>query len=636
MFNLKKAIISFLIFLLFLSSFAFLAPQEIIAQEEETVVQEESGNFITDGIANAIGGAIANFFFGIFDFLLKLGPMLLSFVLSDSFVNQSGSDSPVVQQGWGIVRNIANIALVIGLVVIAINIILGNEEGQAKKTLVNFVIVALLINFTPLLCGFLIDGADIIAKSFMQGELDPNLNNQIGVLKESLAGSGQSIFSTIGGLVAVFIFTIISLVIYALYALLFVARVVILWILIIVSPVALATRVFPRSNVLKKFFPSVLYWDDWLEMFVQWTVIIIPASLFIFLGNKAVAAVRLPPQEEMDLIPFIIQSMFNFLIPLALLLAGFFVTISSGGQVAAPIKAMGKRAEGYMVGKAVAGAKATGKWTKEGAVGAAAAPFAGANPLSKTGRDTGRVAVDKTKARVGGTITTAKDYLRIGERNTWARRSAETETQLAEGMDNYFDGTTKEENIAKFTQAQQQLDKLRLGKSLSKKELSKRYENLFIAATNSGDIEDAAIGKFLNESKEKGTEIDYGKMLKGTSGSEMIKKYKPTALERPFIAKELAGTPQGKFILHDNRATQAHATALTRGIAKSQETETKTEGAKNIGGSSYAGNVAQIDEQEQKLAEELDSFNSKAKLSGLSNEEEARRREVSDQLKSMR
>jgi len=334
--------------------------------------------------------------------------------------------------------------------------------------------------------------------------------------------------------------------------------------------------------------------------------------------------------------------MFNFLLPMVFLLAGFMITISSGGQVAAPLGALGKKAwgatagaaGGYMAGKAVAGAKATGSWVKEGAVGSAAAIIKRENPLNKAARDSGRASVDKVKSSIGGAMTGAKDYLRIGESNTWAKRSAETEKQLAEGMDNYFDGSG-EENVAKFNLAQQQLEKLRLSKSLSQKELSKRYENLFIAAANNGDIEDSAIENFLSQSKGKGVDVDYGKMLEGTSAVDIMKKYKPKALERGFIAEKLVDTKQGKYILTDSRATQAHSKALFDGIKNSKNTATQTTGAASIGASSSSGDATQkIDQAEQSLAGELDSLNKLG--SKITPEQEKRRDEVSDQLKSLK
>ena len=656
MFNLKKTIISLSVLLFFLFSFAFIPTQEaegfvfelLLLNHGKNVIegiaQGQGWDPVGETIVNAIGGAAFGLIFQVFNFLLGLGPALLSFVLSDSFVNQSGSDSEVVKTGWGIVRNLANAALVIGLVIIAINIILGREEGKAKQTLVNFVIVALLINFTPLICGFFIDGANIIAKSFLQDGLRADISSQLLNFGDSLTKSVQDVFVLFMGFFALLIFTAIYLFINLLYAFLFIARTVILWILIIASPIALATKVFPKSEAVTKFFPSILYWDEWYKMFLQWVIIVIPASLFLFLANEAIKAVVLPNQETMELIPFMIQTMFNFLLPMVFLLAGFMITISSGGQVAAPLGALGKKAwgatagaaGGYMAGKAVAGAKATGSWVKEGAVGSAAAIIKRENPLNKAARDSGMASVDKVKSSIGGAMTGAKDYLRIGESNTWAKRSAETEKQLAEGMDNYFDGS-KEENVVKFNLAQQQLEKLRLSKSLSQKELSKRYENLFIAATNNGDIEDSAIENFLSQSKGKGVDVDYGKMLRGTSAVDIMKKYKPKALERGFIAEKLVDTKQGKYILTDDRATQAHSAALARGIKNSKNTGTQAAGAASIGASSSPGDATQkIDQAEQILAGELDSLNSKATSSGLSDEEEKRRDEVSDQLKSLK
>lgn len=626
--------------------FCFFFPIEIASAIEEIndMIWDPVGT-----IRTAIIKSIIEIALNTCDVILKISSQMLSWAIDGGGVDQTGSQSAVVTEGWGIVRSLANSALIIGLVIIAINIILGREEGQAKKTLVNFVIVALLINFTPLICGFIIDGANIIANSFIGQGLDPGMNNQLtSAGKEVKAANLLEAFLSVGFLV---IFTIISLFVYLLYAILFVARTVILWILIIASPIALATKVFPKSNAVRKFFPSILYWDDWYEMFLQWVIIVIPAALFIHLSNIAIraAVVTEAPETFTSPIDYLLVLGFSYLIPLIFLLAGFMVTISSGGQVAAPIGNAAKKAWGATAGavqgrisnkidaagaKTISGIKATGTWAKEGTIGGVAAAATGKNPLNKAARDSGRASVDNVKASVSGAITSAKDYLRIGESNTWAKRSAETEKQLTEGMDNYFDGSG-EENVAKFNLAQQQLEKLRLSKSLSQKELSKRYENLFVAAANNGDIGDSAIENFLSQSKGKGVDVDYGKMLRGTSAVDIMKKYKPKALERGFIAEKLVNTKQGTYILTDDRATQAHSKALFDGIKNSNNTGTQAAGAASIGASSSPGDVTQkINQAEQELAGELDILNKLG--SKITPEQEKRRDEVSDQLKSLK
>ena len=578
--------------------------------EEEIGWVEKGVIYALCSIVGAIGNAIIN-----------LGRFMLSYVLSPEFIDATGTNNPVVQEGWKMIRSLANAALIIGLVIIAINIILGKEEEQAKKTLVNFVIVALLINFTPLICGFIIDGANILAKGFIGDGIS---NSSIPINSANTKNITEAIIICFLFL----IFAVISFVIYILYAMLFAARAIILWILIIFSPIALATKVFPKSNAIRKFFPSILYWDDWYEMFLQWVILIIPAGIFIQLSNKSMEAIATTSFNDsgQEIISSTMTFMGNMIIPIALLLVGFMVTISSGGEVAAPIGGLGKKAwaatagaaGGYAIGKAKAGVKATGTWAKEGAIGMAAAPFVGQNPLSKEGRDIGRAEVDKLKASVSGVVGKGKDYLRIGEENTWAKKSAETEKQLKEGMDDYFDGTP-EENVAKFKMAQQQIEKERISGSLSKKDLSRQAENLFVAAANNGDIEDDAILEFLENSKTKGIEVDYGKMLRGTSATEIIKKFKPTALERGFIAKELVGTKQGEFIQFDNRATQAHSAALIQGIKNSRSKEAQSKAALDIGSTLSPGDY--INNYEQIVTARLDQLREKEQREGLTDEE---------------
>jgi hypothetical protein len=578
--------------------------------EEEIGWVEKGVIYALCSIVGAIGNAIIN-----------LGRFMLSYVLSPEFIDATGTNNPVVQEGWKMIRSLANAALIIGLVIIAINIILGKEEEQAKKTLVNFVIVALLINFTPLICGFIIDGANILAKGFIGDGIS---NSSIPINSANTKNITEAIIVCFLFL----IFAVISFVVYILYAMLFAARAIILWILIIFSPIALATKVFPKSNAIRKFFPSILYWDDWYEMFLQWAILIIPAGIFIKLSNKSMEAITTISFEEskQEIIPYMMTFMGNMIIPVVLLLAGFLVTISSGGEVAAPIKDIGKKAwaatagaaGGYAIGKAKAGVKATGTWAKEGTIGTTAALFTGQNPLSKEGRDIGRAKVDKAKASVSGVVGKGKDYLRIGEENTWAKRSAETEKQLKEGMDDYFDGTP-EENVAKFKMAQQQIEKERISGSLSKKELSKRAENLFVAAANNGDIKDDDILKFLETSKTNGIEVDYGKMLRGTSATEIMKKYRPKALERGFIAKELVGTKQGEFIQFDNRATQAHSAALIQGIKNSRSKEAQSKAALDIGSTLSPGDY--INNYEQIVTARLDQLREKEQREGLTDEE---------------
>ena len=161
---------------------------------------------------------------------------------------------------------------------------------------------------------------------------------------------------------------------------------VMLWILIIVSPIAFATKVFPKSNYIKKIFPSITYWDDWWEAFLQWVILGIPAALCIFLSNSLAAAVtsstnaiiKSPPTG--DPLGSLFGLIFSYLIPFIFLIQGFLICMSSGGAVGGKLSGYGRQAFGVASGYAVGRGQALASWTKGGAVGAVGAAAAGKDP----------------------------------------------------------------------------------------------------------------------------------------------------------------------------------------------------------------------------------------------------------------
>jgi len=301
------------------------------------------------------------------------------------------SDNAYVAIGWGIVRNLANAALVIGLVIIAISIILGKEENKAKKTLINFIIIALLINFTPVICGFIIDGSNILTSSLSTGGID---NSYSGAISNSftLIANDKSlpIEAQFAKVIVLFIFSLFAIVIFFLYAILFFARIVILQILVIISPIAFATKVFPQSKYIRKVFPSVLYWDDWWESFVQWCVIGIPAGMSIYLSNKMMVSFTTVAGTSTDPL----SALITYIIPFIFLIAGFLITISAGGQVGSFVGGMATGAWAMSGGRITKGlsdrAKAGGEWAGEriGAAGTkiqeGAVGMAGVMAMDKT------------------------------------------------------------------------------------------------------------------------------------------------------------------------------------------------------------------------------------------------------------
>jgi hypothetical protein len=64
-------------------------------------------------------------------------------------------------------RDIANMMIMIMIFIIAMGIMLGNKEFQNYQALIYLVIVALLINFSLVICGMLIDISNYFTVFFL-------------------------------------------------------------------------------------------------------------------------------------------------------------------------------------------------------------------------------------------------------------------------------------------------------------------------------------------------------------------------------------------------------------------------------------------------------------------------------------
>lgn len=72
----------------------------------------------------------------------------------------------VVNQGYKIILNVANMIFIFILLYIAINMILGIGSGDIKKLLTNIIVVALLMNFSLFMTKVIIDASNIVAMGF--------------------------------------------------------------------------------------------------------------------------------------------------------------------------------------------------------------------------------------------------------------------------------------------------------------------------------------------------------------------------------------------------------------------------------------------------------------------------------------
>lgn len=215
----------------------------------------------------------------------------------------------IVEIGWSFSRDFANLFFILALAFIGLATVLRIKEYEMKKALPILIIIALLINFTPVIVGFVVDMGNIVTKFFLNhaGSVDTlkdTLNMATGYLGNSLARlfleNGhfyqnfpeiilKFLFITVYGVVLLVFFTLATF-IYLLIGAVFFFRTVLLWVLMILSPIAFLSKVFPASKTTKMVFPDILHWDKWWEKLIQWTVIGIPISFFLFLSNLVMSA----------------------------------------------------------------------------------------------------------------------------------------------------------------------------------------------------------------------------------------------------------------------------------------------------------------------------------------------------------
>jgi len=114
---------------------------------------------IGEEILLAIGGVVQY----LFNWILKAAAATFEGVLDIGFKKHIG----VIQSGWKVVRDVANMFFVLFLVIIAFATILRNEQYGAKKLLPKLIIIALLINFSFVLSGAVVDFSNITASLFI-------------------------------------------------------------------------------------------------------------------------------------------------------------------------------------------------------------------------------------------------------------------------------------------------------------------------------------------------------------------------------------------------------------------------------------------------------------------------------------
>jgi len=341
----KRFIINLILFLVLVSSFSFgvagvfarvapVAPAGATAPQDDLVTGplaystagaalNEWNRQLQKGAADAVGNGlndlqkwtlevvapfIANFILQIASWILWAAVALFNITLNYSLnFGKFLEGMPIVDVGWKIFRDVANIGFIFILLYIAISTIVQASTANTQKLLVRVVMIALVLNFSLFFTRVIIDSGNILALSVYQkmgvaGKTttnDPFYDAKNGAdqgisaavikglglttiwyskdkdpsdlhgreLVKALAGNATTGINILIIAVGGSIFILVTAFVFLVGAILFLIRTVTLIYLMILSPLAFAANILPQTQkhfstwfsslINQTFFPAI-------------------------------------------------------------------------------------------------------------------------------------------------------------------------------------------------------------------------------------------------------------------------------------------------------------------------------------------------------------------------------------------
>jgi len=347
-------------------------------------------------------------------FIVKGAGLFFDFFMSYSISSHTfSSATELVSEGWAIVRDISNIFFIFVLLYIAIGTILNLSQVNTKKMLVKVIIIALLINFSLFFTRVIIDASNILAGAFA-GSIELNVTNidadlvsnngpqySAGIISifnpQTLLGTEQGsmlekLYEGVGGFQAagteIAFIIIVSLVLLAMsyvfvsVGIMLLGRVVELWYLMIISPIAFISIIVP-------FKIPQFGWDEWFKKLIS-AAFLAPVFMFflyliILFLNLGLDAITFDPSGSFW--NPLLQMVIPFIVVLILIIKAKKIAEKMSGEIGAAFGKLG----GVVAGLGVAALSGGTSLALRGTVGRAGASMAKSEMGGTMGRMTRRV-----------------------------------------------------------------------------------------------------------------------------------------------------------------------------------------------------------------------------------------------------
>lgn len=327
---------------------------------------------------------------GIVDILLLAPKIICNWItwLASKVINNVIS-RPVTTEiifisGWSSIRDLANMLIVLGFVVVGIATTLRIREYEAKKFLGPLLIIAILINFSGLFCGLIIDASTLTMKGLATGTstMGSTFYAQIEATeKTSICTALQA--GEVGNYITIsvmygFIYLAITICFFYLACML-IARYAVLGILFMLSPLAFVFWAFPFPQAKK-------LWSQWWENFLKWAFIGVGICFFLNITGRMLQTFSSLEGESVAMGTII----FNLSMVLITLIVGIKVSTKSSAMGAAAVMGLASGGVSLAMGAAWGGTKGLGKMAANMSGTTAAGKYIG-DVATRIGERTGLV-----------------------------------------------------------------------------------------------------------------------------------------------------------------------------------------------------------------------------------------------------
>ena len=269
-----------------------------------------------------------------------INSLIISAIVTLTSYNNFVNESSIIG-AWVIIRDLCNMFFILILLVVAFAAILRIESYQWKKILPKLLIMAVLINFSRTFCGLIIDASQIIMLTFVNAwagngsgfvvmtRMTTYFSSVIGNEFSKFGSGDYSILNIVVGMLVGIMFLMISGIVLLVALAVFLMRVIMLWIYIVLSPLAFMAAAFPAGQ---KYASQ--WWSEFIKYIINGPVL----AFFIWMAFMVSAQI----DKDSSILfnntqcfgltqGMCLNNFLPFIISIGMLLGGLIITQQIGG-----------------------------------------------------------------------------------------------------------------------------------------------------------------------------------------------------------------------------------------------------------------------------------------------------------------